>query len=152
MEKVDKQMEKRVWQRVQSRKPDSESPERPRDNLKSCILTAQENAAACRDLSLQLIGKQWEPLRRMEQESLRMMHSLRGICLLRGEGVKVTPLMQPRDQPRRALEKCFRRSRRLWEEMENRSGDPECGPVFRRLARQAEEHCAVLTELLGKLD
>ena len=67
MENVDKAMESRVWQRVQSRKPE-EMPPMQRDNLKSCILAAQENAVACRNLSLQLIGKQWEPLRRLETE------------------------------------------------------------------------------------
>ncbi len=151
MENVDKAMESRVWQRVQSRKPE-EVPPLQRDNLKGCILAAQENAVACRNLSLQLIGKQWEPLRRLETESMKMAHCLRGISALRGETVKLTPLTRPRDLPWRALEKCFHRQRKLWEEMERRSTDPECGMVFRCLSRQAEEHCAVFTELMGKLE
>ena len=151
MENVDKAMESRVWQRVQSRKPE-EVPPLQRDNLKGCILAAQENAVACRNLSLQLIGKQWEPLRWLETESMKMAHCLRGISALRGETVKLTPLTRPRDLPWRALEKCFHRQRKLWEEMERRSTDPECGMVFRRLSRQAEEHCAVFTERMGKLE
>ena len=148
MEQVDKEMECRVWQRVQAK------PEQPphRDNLKPWILAAQENTAAFRNLSLQLIGKQWEGLRRLDTESSRMMHSLRGISALRGEPVKLTPMPAPRDTPRRCLEKSFHRSRRLWAEMESRSGDPEYGPVFRSLSRRAEDHCAALAEMIGRLD
>ena len=151
MENVDKAMESRVWQRVRNPKPE-EMPPLQRDNLKGCILAAQENAVAFRNLSLQLIGKQWEGLRRLETESMKLAHCLRGISALRGETVKLTPLTRPRDLPWRALEKCFHRSRKLYEEMERRSADPECGMVFRRLARQTEEHCAAIAELLGKLE
>ena len=151
MENMDKAMESRVWQRVQSRKPE-EMPPMQRDNLKSCILAAQETAVACRNLSLQLIGKQWEPLRRLEIDSMKIAHCLRGLSALRGETVKLTPLTRPKDLPWRALEKCFHRTRKLWEEMERRGADPECGPVYRVLARQAQEQCVVLAELLGKLE
>ena len=149
MEKIDKAMESRVWERVQSRQ---EQPMPRHDNLKPWILAAQENAAACRSLSLQLIGKQWEGLRRLETESSRIAQSLRGICALRGEQVKLTPLPTPREAPRRSLEKCFHRSCRLRQEMESRCGDPECGPVFRSLTRRAEDHCCALAELIGRLD
>ena len=151
MEQIDKAMESRVWQRVQSRQ-EQPVPQPRQDNLKPWILAAQENAAACRSLSLQLIGKQWEGLRRLETESSRMAQSLRGICALRGENVKLSPLPTPREAPRRSLEKCFHRSCRLRQEMESRCGDPECGPVFRSLTRRAEDHCCALAELIGRLD
>jgi len=151
LEKIDKHMENRVWQRVQAREAAPEVQPR-RDNLKPWILAAQENAAAYRSLELQLIGKQWDGLRRLEQESSRMVHSLRGISALRGETVKLTPLPTPREAPRRALEKCFHRSLRLWQELDSRCADPEWAVVFRSLARRAEDHCAQLTELIGRLD
>ena len=148
MEQMDKEMECRVWQRVKA------APEQPprRDNLKPWILATQENVAAFRNLSLLLIGKQWEGLRRLETESSRMMHSLRGISALRGEPVKLTPMAAPKDGPRRCLEKSFHRSRRLWTEMESRSADPEYGPVFRSLSRKAEDQCAALAEMIGRLE
>ena len=149
MENVDKAMENRVWQRVQSR---VEVPELRRDNLKPWILAAQENTAAFRNLSLQLIGKQWEGLRRLETESSRLTQSLRGLCALRGEQVRLTPLPVPREAPRRCLEKSLRRSLRLHQELESRCADPEYGPVFRSLTRKAEDHCATLAEMLGRLD
>lgn len=151
MENLDKAMESRVWQRVQSRQEITPEPVR-RDNLKPWILAAQENTAAYRNLSLQLIGKQWEGLRRLEAESGRMVHSLRGICASRGESVKLTPLPAPREAPRRCLEKSLRRSLRMHQELESRCSDPEFGPVFRSLARKAEDHCAALTEMLGRLE
>ena len=151
MEHVDKAMENRVWQRIQSRQ--EITPEPPRqDSLKPWILAAQENTAAYRNLSLQLIGKQWEGLRRLEAESSRIVHSLRGICVLRGESVKLTPLPAPREAPRRSLEKALRRSLRMHRELEGRCADPEFGPVFRSLHRKVEDHCAALTEMLGRLE
>ena len=151
MEHVDKAMENRVWQRVQSRPEIREEPPR-RDNLKPWILAAQENTAAYRNLSLQLIGKPWESLHRMEMESSRMTQILRGLCALRGESVKLTPLPAPREAPRRCLEKALRRSLRMHRELEDACGDPEYGPVMRSLLRKMEDHCAALTEMLGRLE
>ena len=152
MDKLEKGVENRVWQRVRGKQEGSDMPVLQRDNLKSLILTTQENTAALRNLQLQLIGKQWEGLRRLENESMKLTHSLRGLCALRGENVKLTPLTAPRDQSRRALEKCFHRSRRLWDEMDRRSDDPEFSMVFRLLRDRCAEHCLTLTELLGKLE
>ena len=151
MEHVDKAMENRVWQRVQSRQENQQELPR-RDNLKPWILAAQENTAAYRSLSLQLIGKQWEGLRRLEGESSRMTQSLRGLCALRGEAVKLTPLPAPREAPRRCLEKALRRSLRMHQALEGQWADPEYGPVFRSLCRKIEDHCANLTEMLGRLE
>lgn len=151
MEKLDKDLQQRVWQRVQKREQ-QEMPPLQRDNLKPFILEAQENLAAVRHLQLQLIGKQWEPLRGMERELTRMIHTLRGICTLRGEKITLKPAVQPKDVPRRSLEKGFHRQRRLWEEMERRASDPEFAPVFRRLCRQGEDLTALWAELMGKLE
>ena len=151
MEHVDKAMESRVWQRVQSRQePAGEQPRR--DPLKPWVLATQENTAAYRSLSLQLIGKPWEGLRRLETESGRMTHSLRGLCALRGETVKLTPLPSPREAPRRSLEKCLRRTLRMGQALEGLCADGEFGPVYRSLLRQIEDHCAALTEMLGRLE
>ena len=151
MENVDKAMENRVWQRVQSRQELREDQPK-RESLKPWILATQENTAAYRSLSLQLIGKQWEGLRRLEGESSRMTQSLRGLCALQGEPVKLTPLPAPREAPRRCLEKALRRSLRMYQALENRCGEPEYGPVFRSLCRKIEDHCANLTEMLGRLE
>jgi len=152
MEQVDRKMEKRVWDRVRQRENLPNMPLLQPDSLKPWILAAQENASAYRNLTLQLIGKPWEGLRRLEQESKRSVWCLQGISALQGEPVKLTPLPVPRENPRRTLEKCYHRSRRLWEELQQRTTDPEHGPVYRKLALQTEDHCAALAEFLGKLE
>ena len=151
MDKLEKDVENRVWQRVRGRES-SDMPALQRDNLKGLILMTQENTSALRNLQLQLIGKQWEPLRRLENESVRMTQSLRGLSTLRGDAVKLTPLPASRDQSRRALEKSFHRSRRLWEELDRRCTDPEFGMIFLALREKCAEHCLSFAELLGKLE
>lgn len=151
MEKLDRKMEERVWSRVQGRiMPDM--PLLRRENLKLLILEAQENAVAFRTLALQLIGKPWESLKGLESESMHLVGTLRGLSALQGEPVKLTPLPQQRDQPRKTLEKCFHRARHLWEELDRRSQDPEYGMVYRKLRELSQEHCARIAELFGKLD
>jgi hypothetical protein len=151
MEKVDKQMERRVWQRVQSRQ-DTPIPAPRQENLKPWVLVAQENTAVLRSLQLQLIGKQWEGLRKLEGDSGRIVQALRGICLMQGETVRLNPVPTPKETPRRALEKCFHRTRRLRDEMVKRSADGEFGIVFLSLARKCEDLCAALAEMIGRLD
>ena len=151
MDKLEKGVENRVWQRVRGKEA-SDMPALRRDNLKGLILTAQENTAALRNLQLQLIGKQWEGLRRLESESTKLTQALRGLGSLRGEIVKLTPLPAPKDQSRRALEKCFHRCRKLWEELDRRCADPEFGMIFALLRDRCAEHSLSYTELLGKLD
>jgi hypothetical protein len=151
MEKVDKQLEKRVWQRVQSR-PEPSAPLPRQDKLKPWVLVAQENTAVLRALQLQLIGKQWEGLRRLEQDSSRMVYTPRGLCLLLGENVRLAPVPTPKEPPRRALEKCFHRTRRLREEMEKRCGDVEYGLVYQSLMRKCDDLCAAIAEMIGRLD
>ena len=150
MEKVDKQMEKRVWQRVQSRQETVPVP--VRENLKPWVLVAQENTAVFRGLQLQLIGKQWEGLRRLEAECARMVHGLRGVCLLQGETIRLNPVPTPREPPRRALEKSFHRTRRLREEMQKRCADGEYAPVFQSMIRKCDDLCAGIAEMLGRLE
>lgn len=151
MEKVDKQMEKRVWQRVQSRQEATPPPVR-QDSLKPWVLVAQENTAVLRSLQLQLIGKQWEGLRRLEVDSGRLVQTLRGICQMQGESIRLSPVPTPKEVPRRALEKSFHRTRRLREEMVKRCADGDFGIVFQSLARKCEDLCAALAEMIGRLE
>ena len=151
MEKVDKQMERRVWQRVQSRQ-DPPLPSPRQESLKPWVLVAQENTAVLRSLQLQLIGKQWEGLRRLENDSSRMVQTLRGLCQMQGETVRLNPVPTPREVPRRALEKSFHRTRRLREEMAKRCAEGEFAIVFQSLARKCEDLCAALAEMIGRLD
>lgn len=148
MEELDRELQKRVWQRVQNR----EEPVLPaEDNLKALILTAQENAVAYQRLARQVSQKDRERLLRLHRESKQCIACLRGICRLRGEQVKEPRLPGTKEQPHRALEKCYHRERKLWSEWERRASDGEHGAVFAGLSRQAREHCMALMEMLGEM-
>ena len=150
MEELDRELQKRVWSRVQNR-GENQMPPLKQENLKVFFLPIQENIAAYQQLARQNTGKSGEKLRRLHQESQQYIACIKGICRLQGEQVKLKPLMPPKEQARRMLEKCYHREKRLWSAWEQRSLDPEHGVVFGRLAQQAREHCVTIMEILGQL-
>ena len=151
MEKLDKELQSRVWQRVQSRDK-MEMPTLGQENLKPLILTAQENLTAYQQLGRQIQGKNGEKIGKLRQETNRAIACMKGICRLRGEPVKNPPLPAEKEPANRALMKCYRRERSLWSDWERLAGDPEYGPVYAGLCHQAREHCVTIMELLGSLD
>lgn len=151
MDKLDKDLQNRVWQRVQSREK-VEMPPLRQENLRPLILTAQENALAYQNLSRQFQGKDGEKLRRLRQESQKCIACMKGICCARGEQAKVPQLNWEKEPAKRSLMKCCHRERRLWTELEQLSGDPEYGTVYASLSRRAGERYADVLELLGNLE
>ena len=151
MEGMNREMQKRVWERVQGRQAE-QMPPLKRDNLKALLYPIQENGAAYQNLSSQLGGRDGEKLRRLHQEQRRCASCIKGLCRLRGEQVKTPPVQVPREPARRCLEKCYHREKRLWQEYEDRSLDPDHGIVFGRLAQQAREHCVTILEILGEME
>ena len=151
MERLDKELQQRVWQRVQSREK-TDLPLLEQENLRPLLLALQENGAAYQNLSRQLPGKEGEKARKLWQESQRCLACLKGICRIRGESVKLPQLPVQKEQVQRSLMKCYHRERNLWSEWEHRSGDGEYGPVYAQLARQARDRCASVMEILGNLE
>ena len=151
MEQLDREMQKRVWQRVQSREP-VQMPEMPGETLKSLLLTARENHAAYTHLQKQMGPNHRDMVNRLRQGSQRTIACLQGICRLRGETVKSFRMDAGREDTRRALEKCYHRERKLCAAWEQRVVDPEFGMVFEKLGHLTREHCAILMELLGNLE
>lgn len=149
MEELNREMQERVWQRVQSREPvELAQP----DNLKALLLATQENSEAYRYLARQMQGKERERLLALHRDAQSCTACIKGICTLRREQAAV-PRMQPRQEPAsRMLEKCYHRERRLCAEWEQRVSDPEHGPVFGELARQSRGRCVSVIQLLGKLE
>ena len=151
MEKLDKDLQSRVWQRVQSREK-MEMPQLGQENLRPMILEIRENQLAYQNLGHQMAGKDGEKLRRLQQESQKSLACLKGICAVRGEPVQI-PQWNPGKEPvKRALMKCCHRERKLTLELEQMSTDPEYGPVYRQLSRQAAERWSGVLELLGGLE
>ena len=149
MEDLDRDLQQRVWQRVQHR----ELPVlTPRESIKAWILTAQENAAAYRHMSQQPGMKEKARLQQLYGESRQWIACMRGICRMDGERVAAPKVVCPPEAGYRILEKCFHRERKLWEEWERQSGERAYGPLYGRLARQAQEHCVTVMEMLGNLE
>lgn len=151
MEKLDKELQNRVWQRVQNREP-VPMPQLPEENLKSLLLTARENLVAYTQLQKQMGPGMRENLNRLRLETQRSIACMQGICRLRGEPIKSHRMEPMRENDRRMLEKCYHRERKLCTAWEQRAVDPEYGMVFQKLSRQAGEHCTMLMELLGTLE
>lgn len=149
MEKLDRELQKRVWDRVQSREV---LPPPVGDNLKALILLAQENAVAYQRIGRQMHPRSRERVLRMHRESRQCIACMKGISRLRGEAVQEPRLPVVAEPVCRSLEKCYRRERQLWTEWERRSTDPEHGAVFSGLAQQAQGRCMTIMELLGKME
>lgn len=149
MEELDRDLQKRVWQRVQGKET---MPPLGKQNLKPWMLTAQENAVAYQGLSRIFTGREAEQMKRLQQESQKCIACMKGICRLRGEKIKLGQLPQGSENQRRILEKCYHRERQLWEHFERQATEPEHGIVFARLAQQAQEHCVTIMEILGRME
>lgn len=148
MENLDKELQHRVWQRVQNRAvPDM--PPLGKENLKPLLLMLQENSQAYQHLAGRMPGADGEKLRQLRQESQRCIRCVQGICRMAGETVQVPQLNPEKEPVKRALMKCCRRERELWTAFAQRADHPEYGIVYARLARQAGDRYAGLLELLG---
>lgn len=137
-------MEAQVWQRVMQPGPKDSGL-----GLKGLLFAAREQAAVCRFLVGALQMDQARELLRREQANA---DCLGGILILSGQREEKRKAMTyEKEPPRRALEKYFRRARKLVTEYTARYAEPEFGEVFRILAQREGECCALAAELLGKV-
>ena len=139
MERIDRELEEKVWQRIQGQ------PHAGQGNLRPLLLLAMEAEAGCRQLPP---GPGRE---RLVKNAAANAACLRGIGILGGEGGRRQPQTVPREPPRKLLEKCYHRARRLMTEYAARELDGEFGVVYRQMADRERENCALLMELLGGL-
>lgn len=147
MEKYDSGTEQQVWQRVLAGGEHS-----GRNDLRQLQREAMELAAIYRSLAGQLAGKLRERAMRLYQGEKANAASLAGIGMLSHQGEETLKLWQPgKESPRKALERCYHRSRRCMTEYTARSAEGEFGVVFEALAKREGEHCVILAELLGDL-
>lgn len=145
MENFDAARATKVWQRVQG----ADQPET--EGLPALIAEELEDAATYQQLARRLGGKDAQALRQLAETEQSHAACLKGIyTLMTGQPInpKVPPLRQePAD---RTLRRCYGREMRCLAQYEARSGHPEYGPVFARLAAQEREHCMAVLELLGR--
>ena len=139
MERIDRELEERVWQRIQGQ------PQAGPGDLRPLLLLAMEAEAACRQLPP---GPTRE---RLVKNAAANAACLRGIGILGGEGGKRQSQAVPREPARKLIEKCYHRARHLTAEYTARELDGEFGVVYRQMADRERENCALLMELLGGL-
>jgi hypothetical protein len=68
---------------------------------------------------------------------------------MEGKNLSVRTLPPAADYLTTALRKCYTASLQAAAEYDRRSPDGEYGCVFRRLAREEKENCAMILEILG---
>lgn len=147
MDKQDFTMEQQVWQRVHSCREEA-----PKNDLRQLQREAMELASVYRNVASQLSGKQQELARRLYAGEKANAAALAGLGILSRQGGEALKVWQPgKEEPGRALERCYHRSRRCMTEYLARSADGEFGAVFDRMAKREGEHCGMLAELLGNL-
>ncbi len=145
MDKIDGKLEQRVWKRVRE-------GESPQSGLQQLVAAEQSEATELLMLSRQFQGHQKELLRRMFQQEQSHAACLRGMHrITQGKPLAVQTPAPKAEKLTVALQKCYGRKLRTAQEYESRSSDQEYGFVFSQMARQEQEHCTALLELLGSL-
>ena len=147
MDKQHASSEQQVWQRVLANREEA-----PRNDLRQLQREAMELAAIYRGLASRLTGKAQEQLRQLYAGEKANAAALTGIGILSRQGGEALKLWQPgKEEPQKALERCYHRSRRCLTEYLARSAEGEFGVVFEKLAKREGEHCVLLAQLLGSL-
>lgn len=146
MDKQDLNMEQQVWQRVRSNREEA-----PRNDLRQLQREAMELAALYRNLYSRLTGKQQEQMKQLYQGERDNAAALAGIGILTRQQGETLKLWNPgKEEPKKALEKCYHRTRRCLTEYMARSAEGEFGVVFQKMAEREQTHCALIAQLLGE--
>ena len=147
MERMDKNREGQIWQRVLNPQPVPS-----RDGLRGLRRESAALAGMYRQLMTSLNGKTGELAGQLYREEMDISNCLRGLEVLRGEdGGKLKPPHHPREPALRLLRSCHEKTRNCMTEYMARTVDGETGAVFRRLADRAEQQCMRIAELAGML-
>lgn len=148
MKQYDAKTAARVWDRVQS------SPTPPADVPILLTLMTEEslNALTYQRLSRKLPPPLAATARQLAQQEQAHAVCLKGIyTMITGEKPVVSLPPVADDPPQIVLRRCYGRQMRALAQYEARQTDPQYGYVFRSLARQEQEHCHRILEMLGAL-
>ena len=141
----------RVWQRVHST-PEISVPEAEAAQLAVLINTEWTDAAVFLHLSKHLSGRSAKLLHTLHEQKHAHTACLKGIyVLLTGNQAAVQTPALPQEPVQVTLRRCYGRQMQCLGQYEHLASHPQYGPVFARLARQEQEHCRILLEVLGSL-
>lgn len=148
MKNYDPKTAARVWDRVQN----AAVPIADAQLILNLIADEALDAATYLQLSKRLPVPQATVIRQMSQQEQTHISCLKGIyTMITGEKAKILPPKVADDPPDIVLRRCYGREMRALVQYEARQNDPQYGHVFRTLARQEQEHCHRLLEILGVL-
>ena len=146
-----KDLETRVWQRVQQGKEEPAVPKNT-DSLPALIMEQLQLSAVYLQLSRQTGGQNSAAFVRLARESRMQAVCLKGIVTLTNGHLPAPPVTPAQTSPMDALlRRCYGKELRLLKAYENRRGDGEYGPVFDRMSGRSRDHCCMLLELIGTL-
>jgi len=148
MKNYDPKTAARVWDRVQN----TAVPAGDSQLILNLIAEEALDAAAYLQLSKRLPTPQAAAVKQLAQQEQSHVSCLKGVyTMITGEKPKVLPVNVSDDPPDIVLRRCYGREMRALAQYEARQNDPQYGHVFRMLARQEQEHCRKLLEILGTL-
>ena len=148
MKNYDPKTAARAWDRVQN----TAVPAGDSQLILNLIAEEALDAAAYLQLSKRLPTPQAAAVKQLAQQEQSHVSCLKGVyTMITGEKPKVLPVKVSDDPPDIVLRRCYGREMRALAQYEARQNDPQYGHVFRMLARQEQEHCRRLLEILGTL-
>ena len=148
MKSYDPKTAARVWDRVQS----TAVPAADAQVILNLIGEEALDAATYITLSKRLPAPLAAAVRQLAQQEQSHVSCLKGAyTMITGEKPKFLPVKPADDPPDIVLRRCYGRKMRALAQYEARQADPQYGHVFRTLARQEQEHCRKILEILGAL-
>lgn len=144
MAKMDREMEKRVWERVKG-------CAEPGIGLRGLELRCRESAAAFRLLAQGCRSDLRERLLALHRQEHCNALTIRGMRILDGEEPEQLKGYASQDVPRaQALAQAFRRSCQAQRDYAARCAEGDYAPVFRRLAEQEAGTMALILEMIAR--
>ena len=148
MKNYDPKTAAKVWDRVQN----TAVPVGDAQAIMNLIAEELTDSAAYQRLARKLPPPQAAVARQIAQQEQSHATCLKGIyALITGRKAIVPPPTVSDDPPDIVLRRCYGREMRMLAQYEARQSDPQYGHVFRDLARQEQEHCHRILEILGVL-
>lgn len=151
MNGYNKEMAKRVWQRVQSAQPQPPVvPQDHTDELLQLIAEEWQTGACYRQLASHLSGQQAAVAKNLHSQKQSQVACLKGLYILLAGKAPNVPAQAPVSEPVNVLlRRCYGCQMRCLARYEAKIGDPEYGPVYSQLAEQNKNHCHSILTLLG---
>ena len=147
MNHIDPHTAAKVWERVKAPPVNTEA-----DTIRSLMAEELLDALTYQRLAKKLPPTQGLIARQLAQQEQAHAVCLKGIYTMLTGSTPNLPTPAPQDDPPQViLRRCYGREMRCLAQYEARQNDPQYGHVFQRLAREEQEQCRKLLELLGML-